>query len=104
MKEFGIQMLLMVIGLGLVLFGKGVMQARKEGDRFQFGLFFQQNANRLALAIFGLIVGGLGLFLDPTGLAALLDVLPVSFQIGTPLILGASLAGLVLIVPKNNGE
>lgn len=103
MEAFGLQMLLMMTGLGFVLFGKGVLQSRKEGDKFNFLLFFQQNTNRLALAGFGLLIAAVGLYFDPTGLAELLNVLPIQFQIGTPLLLGASIAGLVLIAPKNNG-
>lgn len=100
MKDFGLQILLMAIGASLILFAKGALKARQDGDAFDFAFFVASNLNRLALLGFGVLVVSGALFFDAAGLAEVLKTLPISVQVGSPLVVGAALAGLVLIVPQ----
>lgn len=101
MKEFGMTFLLLLIGALLVLFGQGVTKARSEGDAFRFDFFLKNNFNRLALLGFGLIVIALGLYFDPVGLEAIFETLPITVKIFSPMVVGAGVSGLVLILPTN---
>jgi len=101
MKDFGLQMLLLLIGASFILFVKGVLKSRDDGDAFDFGYFIASNLNRLMLLAFGLIVVSLGLFFDPIGLESVLSQLPLGVKIGSPLVIGAALSGVVLILPTN---
>jgi hypothetical protein len=102
MKELGMIFALMILGAGLIFFVKGVFEVNSKPENFQFVHFIGENSNRLALLAFGLIIVALILFLDPAGLAELSQTLPVTLRLGSPLIAGAGLAGLTLILPRKS--
>lgn len=91
--------LLMVIGAGMIFFLKGVFEVRTTGDEFRFIHFLAKNSNRLALLALGLVLSSLGMYLDPAGLESLFATLPVSIKVASPLVMGAALSGLVLVIP-----
>jgi uncharacterized membrane protein len=101
MKEFGLQFLLMAVGACLVLWGKAVLKSRSDGDNFNFLLFLEQNFNRVLLMAFGLLVVALGMYLDPIGIAAAMNTLPIGIQLGSPIVIGVAVSGAVLIIPEN---
>jgi len=103
MKEFGMMILLMCIGSGLVFFFKGVLEIRADPD-FQAIDFVHANANRLVWLGLGLFLTAAALFLDAAGLESLYAAVPFGLQIASPLVLGAALSGLVLIIPSNKSS
>lgn len=100
MKDLAQIFALVMLGAAFIFFVKGVWQVKTTPDDFQFVHFVGENANRLYLLGFGLFVTALILFLDPGGLAELSKSLPVSVQLGSPLVAGAGLAGVTLVLPR----
>lgn len=94
------QLGLTLLGSLIILFLRAVAAAKASGDSFNFLTFLIENRQRLALVVFGVLVFGVTLYVDAAGLADLLRSLPVQIQITSPLILGAAIASLVLIVPR----
>lgn len=101
MQIYFLQLLSMVIGTGLVLFGAAVRKSWEDGNSFSFPVFVQENLNRLVLALFGLLVVSLAIYIDPLGLEAIQSMLPVEVTIGAPIVTGVAIGGLCLIAKKN---
>lgn len=104
MQELYMIFVLILLGAAFIFFVKGVWEVNAKPDDFRFVHFVGENANRLYLLGFGLIVTALILFLDPGGLAEISETLPVTLRLGSPLIAGAGLAGMTLIMPRKEGK
>lgn len=93
---------LITLGAALIFFVKGVLEVNSKPDEFQFKHFIGENVNRLYLLVFGLVVTGLILILDPGGLTEISQSLPIPLQLGSPLAVGSALAGMVLMLPRKS--
>lgn len=102
MQELGKIYALILLGACFVFFVKGVWEVNTTPANFQFGHFISENLNRIWLLIFGLIVTGLILFLEPGGLPELFAQLPIQVQLGSPLLVGAGLSGITLMMPRKS--
>jgi hypothetical protein len=102
MKELAMIFALITLGAAFIFFVKGVWEINSKPDDFQFVHFIGENANRLALLAFGLIITAFILFLDPGGLAEISESLPVTLRLGSPLAVGAGLAGVTLVLPRKS--
>lgn len=100
MQEFVTIFTLIALGAAFIFFIKGVWEVNSRPDTFRFQDFVWENANRLSLLAFGLLVTALILFLDPGGLQELFKTLPGGIQFGSPLLIGAGLAGITLVMPR----
>lgn len=106
--DYLIAIIVMVAGVGLVLFGKGVLAARAMGQEFNFWFFVCDNAQRLMLAGFGLPCFAIVMYLDPLGWAVLVDAITEHYseylggflKYGAPSIIGIAIGGLSLIAPS----
>ena len=94
--------LLITLGAAFIFFVKGVWEVNSKPDDFKFVHFIGENTNRLFLLGFGLIVTALILYLDPVGLTELFDSLPISVKLASPLITGASLSAVTLVLPRKS--
>lgn len=102
MNELAKIFVLIALGAAFIFFVKGVWEVNSKPDDFQFVHFIGENANRLYLLAFGLIITAFILFLDPAGLGDLLAAMPVGIQVTSPLIAGAGLAGITLMLPRKS--
>lgn len=100
--------IVMLAGVGLVLYGKGILAARSADNAFNFVVFLSENTHRLMLAAFGIVVSATIIFLDPLGWQELVkavgeyysETLARTLQIGSPAIIGIAIGGLALMLPK----
>ncbi len=102
MNELGKIFGLIMLGAAFIFFVKGVWEVNSKPDSFNFQHFIGENINRLYLLCFGLIITGFILFLDPLDMATLSKTLPIPLELGSPLLAGAGLAGLTLILPRKS--
>ena len=108
--EYVISIIVMLAGVGAVLFTKGVLAARANGDKFNFLFFVQDNGQRLALAAFGIAVAAVIIFLDPLGWQALVNAVESYYsktvaeflRYGSPALIGIALGGASLVFPTSS--
>lgn len=100
MQELGKIYALILLGACFVFFVKGVWEVAATPADFKFTHFVGENLNRIWLLVFGLVITGLILFLEPGGLPELFSMLPIQVQLGSPLLIGAGLSGLTLVMPR----
>lgn len=95
-------LLLQVIGACGVFFIKGVLEIRAK-EFFNSVDFVRENQHRLIWLAFGLIVSALGAYFDPASLQVVWEYyLPLPVQIAAPLLIGAGISALTLMVPRSS--
>lgn len=108
--EYLISIVVMVAGVGAVLFSKGVLAARANGDKFNFLFFVQDNGQRLALSGLGIAVAAVIIFLDPLGWEALVNAVDAYYsktvaeflRYGSPALIGIAIGGASLVLPTSS--
>jgi hypothetical protein len=100
---FLMQILAMMIGIALVVWGRAVLAAGHKD--FSWRIFFDENMNRVVLCVVGAVIIAAAGFIDAAGLQTALSKLPFAIQAGSGLSIGISIATVAIVaVPATLGR
>lgn len=89
----------MCLGAMFLLWIRAVFAARSDRG-FDSRKFLIENRDRLVLILVGVVIVSALMIVDAAGIATLLEMAGLPIKIGSHGVLGAAIAALVLVVPK----